>query len=448
MSAFRRPEPTLAGAAFDVEWTGGVHPRDYVTIVPMGADAGASGDYFRVGNDGGSNSLKAPADTGLYEVRYVLNEGKRVMASATIEVTEPEVTVSAPEATLAGAAFDVEWTGGVHPRDYVTIVPMGADAGASGDYFRVGNDGGSNSLKAPADTGLYEVRYVLNEGKRVMASATIEVTEPEVTVSAPEATLAGAAFDVEWTGGVHPRDYVTIVPMGADEGASGDYFRVGNDGGSNSLKAPADTGLYEVRYVLNEGKRVMASATIEVTEPEVTVSAPEQLRVGERLRVEWTGAVHGRDYVTVVPRGSPDDASGDYKRVGTASRADMTAPDAPGLYEVRYILNEGKRVLARAPVEVLAEDAQLSTGATLQAPETAAPGAVIEVSWTGGSDSADQRITLARGGQAVFTWVVAKKIDGPPPVRLTLPDQAGMYELRYLDVSGQKVLSRAPIKVE
>uniref|UniRef100_UPI0025F4AF10 hypothetical protein n=1 Tax=Sediminimonas sp. TaxID=2823379 RepID=UPI0025F4AF10 len=230
--------------------------------------------------------------------------------------------------------------------------------------------------------------------------------------------------------------------------ASGDYFRVGDSDGTKSLKAPAETGLYEVRYVLNEGKRTMASQSIEVSEPEVTVSAPEQVRIGDRLRIEWTGAVHPRDYVTIVPRGSPDDAYDEYKRVGGAGRADLATPDAPGLYEVRYVLNEGKRVMARAAVEVLAEDAQLSTGATLKAPDSAAAGSVIEVSWTGGSDSADQRITLARGGQAVFTWVVAKKIDGPPPVRLTLPDTPGLYELRFLDVSGQEVLSRAPIEVK
>ncbi|KAA0909818.1 VWA domain-containing protein [Aquicoccus porphyridii] len=441
------PDTTLTGAAFDVSWTGTVHPRDFVTIVPMGADDDASGNYFRTGGDDGTKSLKAPADTGLYEVRYVLDEGRRVMARTTIEVTEPEVTVSAPDTTLTGAAFDVSWTGTVHPRDFVTIVPMGADDDASGNYFRTGGDDGTKSLKAPADTGLYEVRYVLDEGRRVMARATIEVTEPEVTVSAPDTTLTGAAFDVSWTGTVHPRDFVTIVPMGADDDASGNYFRTGGADGTKSLKAPADTGLYEVRYVLDEGRRVMARTTIEVTEPEVTVSAPEQLRVGERLRVEWTGAVHPRDYVTLVPRGSPDDTSGQFKRVGNAARADLSAPDAPGLYELRYVLNEGRRVLARAPVEVLAEDAQLSTGATLQAPEAAAPGAVIEVSWTGGADSADQRITLARGDQAIFTWVLAKKIDGPPPLRLTLPDTPGLYELRFLDVSGQQVLSRAPIEI-
>ena len=43
-----------------------------------------------------------------------------------------------------------------------------------------------NQLQAPADTGMYEVRYVLREGSKTLASTPIEVTTPEVTVDAPE----------------------------------------------------------------------------------------------------------------------------------------------------------------------------------------------------------------------------------------------------------------------
>ena len=443
------PDTALAGSAFDVSWTGTVHSRDFVTIVPMGAEAGTRGNYFRVGEDDGTDSLKAPAETGLYEVRYVLDEGRRTVASQTIEVTEPEVTVSAPDSALAGSAFDVSWTSTVNYRDFVTIVPMGADAGTRGNYFRVGKDDGTDSLKAPAETGLYEVRYVLDEGRRTVASQTIEVTEPEVTVSAPDSALAGSAFDVSWTGTVNYRDFVTIVPMGADAGTRGNYFRVGKDDGTDSLKAPAETGLYEVRYVLDEGRRTVASQTIEVTEPEVALDAPVEIRVGDTIRVEWTGAVHPRDYVTIVPMGADAGTRGNYFRVGEDDGTNsLKAPAETGLYEVRYVLNEGKRVMARKQLEVLAADSQLETGASLSAPRTAAPGETIEIGWTVDSESADQRLTVARADQAIFTWVSAVKIAGDSPVRLVLPSEAGDYELRFLDVTTQTVLARKVIKVE
>ncbi len=288
---------------------------------------------------------------------------------------------------------------------------------------------------------------MLDEGRKVLATAPVEVTTPEVTVSGPESALTGARFEVQWSGAVHPRDYVTIAPMGSDDEATGDYFRVGK-ASSNTLVAPADTGLYELRYVLQEGKDVLARAPIEITEPEVTVSGPERTLTGAPFEVQWSGTVHPRDYVTIVPMGADDDASGDYKRVGNATEITLTAPESPGLYELRYVLQQGKKVMARHNVEVLGKDAQLSSGAQLTVPETAAPGSEIEVSWQVDGDSADRRITVAGADQAIFTWITARKIDGPPPLTIKMPEEPGLYEVRFLDVSNQKVLSRAPIRVE
>ena len=65
------------------------------------------------------------------------------------------------------------------------------------------------------------------------------------------------------------------------------------------------------------------------------------------------------------------------------------------------------------------------------------------------SNSADQRITLARGNQAIFTWLQAVKItDGATTAQIDLPSEPGVYELRFLDVAGQEVLARKVITVE
>ena len=162
----------------------------------------------------------------------------------------PRSNLEAPATVVTGASFTVSWSSSVHPQDYVTIVPAGADEGSYTNYQRVREDT-ENSLIAPADPGLYEVRYVLNEGARALASTPVEVIEAEIAVSAPETVTTGANFTVSWSASNHPQDYVTIVPAGADEGTYTNYQRVREDT-ENSLIAPADPGLYEVRYVLNE----------------------------------------------------------------------------------------------------------------------------------------------------------------------------------------------------
>ena len=439
------PDSALAGSSFRIGWSPTLDPSDYVTIVPVGTPEGEYAGYVRV-RDHSEADFRAPAQTGLYELRYMTQKDRNVLGVAPIEITEPQVSVSGPDSALAGSVIPVSWTGAVHGRDYITIVPMGADEGSHTDYTRVG-DNTDGKLQAPADTGMYEIRYVLDEGKRTMASQPIEITAPEVSVSGPDSALAGSVIPVSWTGAVHGRDYITIVPMGADEGSHTDYTRVG-DNTEGKLQAPADTGMYEIRYVLDEGKRTMASQPIEITAPEVTLSAQGKLRAGDTLRVEWSGAVHPRDYITLVPMGTPDGDYAEYFRVGDAGSRDMSAPNQPGLYELRYMLNEGRRVMARHKVEILAADAPLSSGASLSAPDSAAAGSQIEVGWSVESTSADQRITLARADQAIFTWLSATKVEGEPPLRITLPDEPGSYELRFLDVSNQAVLARKVLVAE
>lgn len=439
------PDTVTTGAEFKVAWTPTINRRDYVTIVPAGTDEGEFGNYAAVSKNS-ETRLRAPADTGLYELRYVLNVDKRTVASLPIEVINPTVTLQAPDHALTGAAFEVSWTGAVNKQDYVTIVPMGADEGEFGNYFTVGEND-RNNLKAPAETGMYEVRYVLREGNKTMARASIEITQPEVTISAPQSVLAGSSFSVAWTGGVDKADYITIVPMGSDEGEFGNYLTI-RDKAESDLKAPAETGMYEVRYVLREGNKTMARQTVEVTQPSVTLTAPAEIRTGDTLRIGWTTAVDKSDYITLVPMGSDEDVYGEYFTVRDKAQYDMTAPAETGMYELRYVLREGGKVLTRLPIEVLTADSSLESGASLTAPETASPGSTIEVGWSVEAESADQRITLAHGNQAIFTWLQAVKTAGSDPVQITLPNEPGVYELRFLDVTNQAVLARKIIKVE
>ncbi|MFW8567288.1 vWA domain-containing protein [Orrella sp. 11846] len=439
------PAQVTAGSGFNVSWSSSVHPQDYVTIVPVGANEGTYTNYQRV-REGTENQLTAPSDPGLYEVRYVLQEGSRTLASAPVEVVAADVGITAPPQVTAGSSFKVSWSSSVHPQDYVTIVPVGANEGTYTNYQRV-REGTENQLTAPSDPGLYEVRYVLQEGSRTLASAPVEVVAADVGITAPPQVTAGSSFKVSWSSSVHPQDYVTIVPVGANEGTYTNYQRV-REGTENQLTAPSDPGLYEVRYVLQEGSRTLASAPVEVVEAQVTVSGPAVVRAGTKLRVNWSASIHPRDYVTIVPVGTAEGKYGDYITVQDRREGELNTPTTTGLYEIRYILQEGKRTLARHPFEVVAKDAPLDDGAGLSAPAQASAGQLITVSWTGGSDSTDQRIALARADQADFSWIVAHKAVGAQSLELTMPQEPGTYEVRYLDVSGRKVLGRAIVEVK
>ncbi|QPC42938.1 VWA domain-containing protein [Kaustia mangrovi] len=443
--AVTAPETAVVGSSVPVSWGSAVAGRDMVTIVPAGAKEGTVENHLRV-REASEGTLRAPSKPGLYEVRYVLDEGRRTLATAPVELTEAQATVSAPETAVVGSSVPVSWGSAVAGRDMVTIVPAGAKEGTVENHLRV-REASEGTLRAPSKPGLYEVRYVLDEGRRTLATAPVELTEAQATVSAPETAIVGSSVPVSWGNAVAGRDMVTIVPAGAKEGTVENHLRV-REASEGTLRAPSKPGLYEVRYVLDEGRRTLASAGIELTEPSISLTATETVRAKGDIEVRWDGeAPSGRDIVTIVPAGTAEREVKTHKRVRDHDAVTLKAPEETGLYEVRYVLDEGRRTLARTTVEVVAETAPLDTGGSLDVPERAAPGETVEVSWTSSSTSGRQRVALAESNQADFTWIEAKAAGDGPPLSFTMPDKPGFYEVRLLDLAGPKVLSRAMIEV-
>ncbi|MDD7973399.1 hypothetical protein [Roseinatronobacter alkalisoli] len=442
------PDTIRAGESFTLQWSAPINDRDIVTIVPMGADEGALGTWSRVGSSATQTDLRAPSDPGMYELRYVLDEGRQTLASAAIEVTTPEASISGPDTIRAGESFTLQWSAPINDRDIVTIVPMGADEGALGTWSRVGSSATQTDLRAPSDPGMYELRYVLDEGRQTLASAAIEVTTPEASISGPDTIRAGESFTLQWSEPINDRDIVTIVPMGADEGALGTWSRVGSSATQTDLRAPSDPGMYELRYVLDEGRQTLASAVIEVTSVAIEVTGPDVVRAGDQIRITWSDQVNDRDIVTIVPLGEDEGELDDWARVGQSQlQRDFEAPATTGMYEARYVLDEGRVTLGRHIFEVLDATATLGDDVLLEVPQTAAPGATITITWSGNETGINQRIALARADQALFTWIAAEPAEERSEVTFTLPADPGFYEIRYLDFDTQEALSRATIDV-
>ena len=57
-------------------------------------------------------------------------------------------------------------------------------------------------------------------------------------------------------------------------------------------------------------------------------------------------------------------------------------------------------------------------------------------------------MALASKDQADFTWIDVKKVNEGKMLEFSMPDEAGDYEVRYLDVSQRAVLGRSIIKVQ
>lgn len=187
--------------------------------------------------------------------------------------------------------------------------------------------------------------------------------EDAYLVSAPGTIVARSNFEVTWSGAGEVFDYITIVEARAPEGSYGawDYTSAGNP---VVLAAPADPGSYEIRYVSGWSSATVASQAVTVIAANIGVSGPQSVARGADFTVRVTG-LPGRpdawaewpDWVTIVTAGADDGSYLSYAYMSSArwsgdvATVVITAPDRPGLYELRYV-TAYYEVLVRTPITV------------------------------------------------------------------------------------------------
>jgi Ca-activated chloride channel family protein len=297
-----------------------------------------------------------------------------------------EAALSAPSRSVPGSEFEIGWQGPDAPGDFIAIAAPDAPAASFLDYSRT-SVGSPAVLTAPGE-GEYELRYISAVGLTVLARVPLSVSvEPaRGAITAPTEIEVGAGLVVSVTNPGEPADYITIVETGASDDAFGPYARL-KGALEVSLTAPDTVGNYEIRHIQASGQRVLARAPLTVlksaaveTAPAVAQTTSEPAATGETkpaapaaqpldlphatlmalvavdsahlFRVAWTGTGAAGDRIAVLPRGADPAAALDSQAVEAGSPANLTAPDAPGEYEIIYIAGSSGNVLARRGLEV------------------------------------------------------------------------------------------------
>ncbi|WP_162791877.1 VWA domain-containing protein [Sulfitobacter sp. DFL-23] len=416
-------DTAVAGASVAVTWSGPDYNSDFIAV---GAPGAAYTNYAYT-RDGSPASLPMPTEAGTYELRYIMNQDRTVIASRTITVVDVKASVTPPAEAIAGSVVPVPWEGPDYKNDFIAIGKVG-EKYTNYTYTR---DGSPVQLTMPTEPGEYEVRYVLNQDREVIATAMITLTEVKASVTPPAEAVAGAVVPVPWEGPDYKNDFIAIGKVG-EKYTNYTYTR---DGSPVQLTMPTEPGEYEVRYVLNQDREVIATAMITLTDVNAQITAPQGAVVGATVVVPWEGPDYRSDFIAI---GKPGEkyTGYTYTRDGTPARVEM--PPLPGDYELRYVLNQGRKVIATAPVTVT------DITVTLNAPQSGAAGSKVAIPFDGPGYQRDYIGIGAPGSEAYETYVYARKGE---IALLTLPETPGDYELFYVMNAGRRVMARQPFTV-
>jgi Ca-activated chloride channel homolog len=336
-----------------VNWTGPGDAGDYLTISRKHATGYTDYDFARVDKSKPTVVLSAPATPGAYAVRYIsLPREPSVLAVRPIEITDLLANIDAPASVSISQRVTVRARGPVAAGSWVGFAPKGSPAGAYLDYARPDKPDGELTITAPAKAGEYELRYVINETERVLFTRPIQVTESAASITVAAEVQSGDTVRFTASGPIDASHWIGFAKKGAGTGSYLDYLRPASGAKYYELTAPSTPGDYELRYVLNESERVLVAKAVVVRDGPATLMVPANVKAGAIVDVSATGPVSGKNWIGFAPKGSDAGAYRDYAYItANPMTFQLTAPDEPGEYELRIVLNN-ERVLLSKPVRV------------------------------------------------------------------------------------------------
>lgn len=270
---------------------------------------------------------------------------------------------------------------------------------------------------------------------------TMHLHAQEPKVNAPTETTVGAGMEITFSGSTNPRDFITAVKADAAEGTYGAYQYARKS--PVTLLAPALPGDYEIRYLAADSPYpTLWRQPLKVADSSAELAAPAEVDGGSVFEVRWSGPDNPQDFIAIVAAGA---AEGTYKPgyqyTKKGSPVKMTAPDAAGTYEIRYLMGQSPyRTLGSRPITVK------GTAASIDAPAQVAAGAPIKFTWQGPANAQDF-ITVVPVSAPEKEYDKYVYTQSGSPVELLAPESPGQYELRYLTGQSYVVLARSAIEV-
>lgn len=274
-----------------------------------------------------------------------------------------------------------------------------------------------------------------------LGATQAQVQAQDITVTAPTEATVGASIQIEFSGSSNARDFITVVKADAAEGKYDAYQYARKS--PVTLLAPAQPGDYELRYLAADSPYPTRwRQSLTVTDSRAELNAPADVDGGAVFDVAWRGPDNPQDFIAIVEAGAPEGKymSG-YQYTNKGSPLKLTAPDAPGAYEIRYLMGQSPyRTLGSRPLTVK------GTAAAITAPAQVAAGAPIKFTWQG-PDNAQDFITVVPAAAPDKEYDKYVYTHSGSPAELLAPEAPGNYELRYLTGQSYAVLARSPIAV-
>ncbi|MGO4674181.1 hypothetical protein AB4Z40_14925 [Bosea sp. 2YAB26] len=188
---------------------------------------------------------------------------------------------------------------------------------------------------------------------RPRAGAPAQPVQP--TLSASRSAMAGSMLTV-FASKAPAQSQLTIAHPG-DPAEAAIVSVILGAVSATAITTPGEPGSYELRLLRQDSGKpeILARQPLATTSPSATLSAPDRAKAKTNVPVRGIGPNGERDRVVITAPDAAVDAAGPSFYPAENVEALLEAPDKPGSYELRYVMNaplSGQRILARRPLTI------------------------------------------------------------------------------------------------
>ncbi len=173
-----------------------------------------------------------------------------------------------------------------------------------------------------------------------------------------------------------------------------------------------------------------ADITDASLENEATIDAPTDRQPGQSIEIFWEGPSNSGDYLAIA---SPQDTITSftaYARTSAGNPAILTAPEAKGVYEIRYISPTTGEILATGKIVV--GDIEI----TFDIPADIKTESDFSVTWQGPFFEGDQ-LVFRHSGAAENETIALIDATAEKSAEFSAPEAAGLFEILYQNSEGE-----------
>jgi Ca-activated chloride channel family protein len=175
-------------------------------------------------------------------------------------------------------------------------------------------------------------------------------------------------------------------------------------------------------------------------EVEVSLNSPRFAKANETIEISLVVPKNTKDFITIVKAGTQAKKYEYYTYADKDARGTLSAPSAPGEYEIRLLDQNTHETITSRKLTVV------NTEATVVAPARVVSGSSIAINWYGPNNKKDY-ITIVSADAPEGYYAEYKYTENPSPIELTAPKTPGSYEIRYMVGKSNTTLACAQLSV-